>query len=538
MEDLKFPIKFIVSYNNIEKEIKAPDTFSEFIKIFLKEFNLKDASELDCYYLDEDDYEVDLDEDDYNEILIEKKSPLRIIFEKQEDNLDIIEDENIYTDEKYRTQLDTKIKNEIILLSHLKKKGCLKNYYKIDNKKMKELEKTFKIPKLKVYLVKVINLGNGKICGIPKNKKCIIYENKYFNKLFEIKIDNLNNINSVIELDNNDLIFFTADKKNDDYDSYYKNELFIYRLKDKDYILFQKIKEDKKGYASQKEQSGCIVSYKKYYLKKIVKLSNNRFMCISNYGIKIYSLNKNGQYSLVLMNEYKYPIIKINEINEDKLILCTIKKNDGFVRYSDQFIIEKIDIKNITNDEINEKIKEYKEKEEKKTREIEKEYNRFTKSLRKVEEIISCLKLTLETQKICDYKLDIYSYKISDFIFLKNKYFVISVNNRLFIFNLLNFELLKIYRIETPFYTENYEIKKWNNENHNKFLLIIEENIILFELNENNINEQITIVLNIVAFISFPYEYPFILNKLDEENRFYIKKDNKNEDDNNYILLF
>jgi len=73
MEDLKIPIKFIVSYNNIEKEIKAPDTFSEFIKIFLKEFNLKDASELNCYYLDEDDYEVYLDKDDYNEILIEKK---------------------------------------------------------------------------------------------------------------------------------------------------------------------------------------------------------------------------------------------------------------------------------------------------------------------------------------------------------------------------------------------------------------------------------------------------------------------------------
>ena len=133
----------------------------------------------------------------------------------------------------------------------------------------------------------------------------------------------------------------------------------------------------------------------------------------------------------------------------------------------------------------------------------------------------------MKTQKICDYKLDIYNYKISDFIFLKNKYFVISVDNRLFIFNLLNFELLKIYIIETPFYTGNYEIKKWNNENHNEFLLIIEGNITLFELNENNINEQITIVLNIVAFINFPYKYPFLLNKFDEENRFYIKKDNK-----------
>ena len=562
MEDLKFPKKFIISYNNIEKEIKAPDTFSEFIKIFLKEFNMKDASELKCYYLDEDDDQWILDKNYYNEVLMENKSPLKIIFYKPEYNQDITEDKNICKDEKY-SQLDTKIKNEVILLSHLEKKNndlsndmnlkenCLKKYYKINNQKMIELEKTFKISKLKVYLHKIINLGNDKICGISRNKECIIYENKYFNKLFEIKIDNLYNINSIIELDNNDLIFFTVDVR------YLKNELLIYRLKDKDYILFQKITEDKKGYITQKEQSGCTVFEKKYFLKNIVKLSNNRFMCISNYGIKIYSLNKSNQYSLVLMHAFNDPIKTIYEIDENKLILCKIKINDGICRRPDQFIIEKIDIKNITNDEINQKINEFKEKDEqfrdiveykklykenyKDFLEIDfstgylEQYNCF---ISEIEKIISCLKLTIISQMIYEYSLHIYEYKISDFIFLKSKYFIISVNNQLFIFNLLNFELMKIYTIESPFYTDNYDIKKWDNENDNEFLFILGGDITLFELNENNINGQITIILNVIAYIYFPYKYPFVLNKLDVENRFYIKKDDKNEDDNNYILLF
>ena len=355
---------------------------------------------------------------------------------------------------------------------------------------------------------------------------------------------------------------FTAEEKNDDSVPYLKNELLIYRLKDKDYILFQKIIEDKKGYITQLDQSGCIVFDKKYFLKNIVKLSNNRFMCISNYGIKMYSFNKSNQYSLVLMHAYNDPIKKIYEINENKLILCKIKKNDGCCRLPDQFIIEKIDIKNITNDEINQKINEFKEKEEEKEfsdiveyKELYKEnykelleidftegylekYNCFIKSICEIEKIISRLKLTLISQKIYEYSLDIYQYKISDFIFLKSKYFIISVNNQLFIFNLLNFELMKIYTIESPFYTDNYEIKKWNNDNDNEFLFILGGKITLFELNENNINGQITIILNVIAYIYFPYKYPFLLNKLDVENRFYIKKDDENEDDNNYILLF
>ena len=75
------------------------------------------------------------------------------------------------------------------------KDRSLKTHYKIDNQKVIELEKTFKISKLKVYLDKPINLGNGNICSNFR-RKTTIYENKYFNILFYNKFED--EIKSVI----------------------------------------------------------------------------------------------------------------------------------------------------------------------------------------------------------------------------------------------------------------------------------------------------------------------------------------------------
>ena len=75
-------------------------------------------------------------------------------------------------------------------------------------------------------------------------------------------------------------------------------------MKDKQYYLFQKINEDRKGYALQLEHSGCLVDSKNYKVNYLKEISLNRFICISNYGFKIYSLNKNNKYSLILLNEH------------------------------------------------------------------------------------------------------------------------------------------------------------------------------------------------------------------------------------------
>ena len=190
------------------------------------------------------------------------------------------------------------------------------------------------------------NLGKGKIYSILNNK-CLIYDNKYFNKLFELEFEDKNEIKSLIELDNNDLVIIGFDY-----------EFLIYRLKDKKYSLFQRIKEDIKGFKTQTSYIGYISYSKTYEVKWMKKLSSNRFMSISNYGIKIYSLNENNQYSLILMNTHLEGIEKIYEINEKELIFCTNKYYPSSIMEGiahNYLLIEKIKLNNIKQKELNEK---------------------------------------------------------------------------------------------------------------------------------------------------------------------------------------
>lgn len=188
------------------------------------------------------------------------------------------------------TDFDEKIENEIIKLSHLtknkdkthkfyylidddeeekeednKKKPeqldseSLKLYYRIDQEKNKELETTFKTPKLNIKSKKFIKLGKGKFIEIV-NDEIKIYESKYFNKLFNIKIEkDFYSILSVIELDNNDIICLIT--------SSFGYILLIYRLKDDKYSLFQELEENSKGYEQQRSYCGCSSEPKIYEME-------------------------------------------------------------------------------------------------------------------------------------------------------------------------------------------------------------------------------------------------------------------------------
>ena len=101
--------------------------------------------------------------------------------------------------------------------------------------------------------------------------------------------------------------------------------LLIYRLKDNKYSLLQELEENSKGYKPQRIYSGCKSKPKSYEMKFLEKLSRNKFLSISNYGFKIYSLNENNQYSLVFMDVYLDGELKIYEINENQLIFCVKK---------------------------------------------------------------------------------------------------------------------------------------------------------------------------------------------------------------------
>ena len=67
--------KIILSYNNIKKEIKVPETFPDLEEIFTKEFNEKITNNFRFYYLDEDQDQIDIDNDsNYSEGLNEIKN--------------------------------------------------------------------------------------------------------------------------------------------------------------------------------------------------------------------------------------------------------------------------------------------------------------------------------------------------------------------------------------------------------------------------------------------------------------------------------
>ena len=107
-----------------------------------------------------------------------------------------------------------------------------------------------------------------------------IYDNKFYNKLYEINLENFCSIISVIQLDNQDLILFS------------ESVLKIYRLINGKFVIVQKIEDNKDGYPMQMEIEGCIPYPKSYKAEFIKEISGNRFILVSNYGYKIYSLNE------------------------------------------------------------------------------------------------------------------------------------------------------------------------------------------------------------------------------------------------------
>ena len=99
-------------------------------------------------------------------------------------------------------------------------------------------------------------------------------------------------------------------------------------MKEKQYYLFQKIKEGGFGYSSKYGNHGFCgnrVNKIEYKVDNLKAISGNRFIYISNYGIKIYSLNENNEYSLILINEHLNDIKIIYELKDNKFIFCTKK---------------------------------------------------------------------------------------------------------------------------------------------------------------------------------------------------------------------
>ncbi len=309
------------------------------------------------------------------------------------------------------------------------------------------------------------------------------------------------------------------EKEYRDYECEFNYEFLIYRLKNNNYFLFQKIKEDMTGYKIQFECRGCVGYPKTFCLKRIKKLSGNRFMSISNYGIKIYALNSNENYIVVLLDDHKMAIEDICEIEENNFIFRSSQYIRGeFSPQSYNYLkIEKVCLRNISTKEIISKQKDL-------------EFDGYHREgIDKTEEqILSSLKLTSNFQLLMEYpnddeeieknKKNGFDYSFSDFVVLKKKYFLIMKDNILLMFDLSTRKQLKRYSIIEQENTNSdktyYEIRKWNE---NEFFIKKDGNITLFNLDDSK-----EIELQFIAYSFFPNLTNII--KMHDENRFYSKE--------------
>ena len=248
---------------------------------------------------------------------------------------------------------DNKIKRDNEL-----KKISSELYYKIDNKKKKELESAFNQKKLNIKFNDMPRfLRKGKIYTKSKTS-FTIYDNNYFKKIIEIKLEKEINPICAIQLENNDLVLASISTNcGDEY------ELLIYRLKDNQYNLFQKMKEGGIGHLGRYVNYGlCSESIEKvtFQLENLKEISGNRFISISNHGFKIYSLNEKNEYAIVSIIDYFDGIKYIHEISENKFIICISQsyRNGRYYSFSEpnEIFIQMIELKEMTKEEINQKL--------------------------------------------------------------------------------------------------------------------------------------------------------------------------------------
>ena len=327
-----------------------------------------------------------------------------------------------------------------------------------------QIKTRLKSPRLKLKEEGILfEMKNGKIGIISKSLK--IYETRSFQIIQEIKNEERETIKKMFELDNNDLILIST-KRSEIPDIKYNYIIKIYRLKNEKYELFQIIDDDNNGYQIKiKKMLGITKRSKKilYNLNDIVRLSQNKFITVSDLGFKIYSLSNNdinSKYTLYFTykNEIHDHIKYIYPINENELIIIYYTNNyslNFFIPGNYSFDIEKFDIKK------NKKIKNI--------------YNKKRNHLR-----------------------DSISY--SNFIIIKSKYLVIIIMGSFYIFDIIKGD--KKFVISPSWNDDVYgNLYNWESINDDIFLLIQNKQFIFIQFNEAwnklNIIGNFELIMNI-----------------------------------------
>ena len=246
-------------------------------------------------------------------------------------------------------------------------------FSKLNNKMKNKLINCLNVKTKLMKAHRLFILNNGKIGILFDYDFLTIYETKNFKKLYEIKIrKKFCIIINVIELMNKDIII---------YDN--SGTIEIFKLKNKAYFSAQII-DDQENYSFQNDKikrpsnpkkinpkmnpnmnpmmspspmmwnnpmmspspmmynnprmmcpgSMAMMNLKNFISKNIIKFGDNKFITISNFGFKIYSLKNDSDYSYVLINELYNNITNIYNINDDEIII--ISTNEEINEYSEK----------------------------------------------------------------------------------------------------------------------------------------------------------------------------------------------------------
>ena len=356
-----------------------------------------------------------------------------------------------------------------------------------------QIKKRLESPRLKLKDNGIIfEMKNDRIGIVSIGLK--IYETKSYKIIQEIKNDN-EIIEKILELDNNDLIMSCIARERFKFKLRHEEKFLIkiYRLKNDKYELFQTIDNDNDGFEMKiKKTLNFFMKYKTiyYHLDNIIKLSQNKFITISDLGFKIYSLSDNedanSKYTLyfVYKNESHDRIEYICPINENELIIIYFTSYYSLLG-SDNLDIEKYDIKN-------------------------------NKTIKKIYH-----------KKKSQYGVSIL---FTNYIIIKDKYLVIMILGIINIFDIIKGE--KKLAISSPGYSDYHCPKcclyNWVSMNDDIFLLTQEKQFIFIQYdefrNKANIIGSFTldiIIKNNTEVYSYNYNRHREVKKLKNKNEFY-----------------
>ena len=230
----------------------------------------------------------------------------------------------------------------------------------------------------------------------------------------------------------------------------------------------------------------------------------------------MYALNEKNEYELVLLEPYK-KIDFIYEIDKNNFIFGINLRDvigNGFCgnSYSCYYtlLLDKIELKKIGDIEIKKEQNNYDDDC------FDCFYERFDSILNDLSEnekqkddnlkVKEKLKLSFVSHNMFKFQYScrlVYDYRIhfSDFVILKNKFFLIMVENRILVFDMANGKKIKAFDILGLTKYVIMDIKKWSCKEDNEFILITINNVILFKLIEE---KESKLSLNVLKYAYCP----------------------------------